>query len=62
MGRERPDGEREPSASQRVRPDEVENVGDAEQGQEEEQTLQRFPEIKTMTVPQLWHSNFFQRA
>ena len=46
VGREGPDGEGQPGSSQRVRPHEVQHVGDAQQRQQEEQTLERFPRKK----------------
>ena len=38
-----PDGEKDPRASQGVGPHVVQDVGDAEQRQEEEQRLERLP-------------------
>ena len=46
VGREGPDGKGQPGSSQRVRPHEVQHVGDAQQRQQEEQTLERFPRKK----------------
>ena len=43
VGREGPDGKGQPGSSQRVRPHEVQHVGDAQQRQQEEKTLKRFP-------------------
>ena len=46
MRRDGPDGEEDPRASQGVGPHVVQDVGDAEQRQEEEQRLERLPAIR----------------
>ena len=57
MSGEGPDGEGEPRSLQRIRPEEVQHIGHAEQGHQEKQGLQRLPgkntEEKNMGISQM---------
>ena len=44
VGGERPEGEEDPGAPERVRPHDVQDVGDAQEGQQKDQRLEGLPE------------------
>ena len=46
VGSEAPDRETDPGASQRIRPQVMQNVGYPQQGEQEEQRFEGFPEIR----------------
>ena len=46
MGSEAPDRETDPGASQRIRPQMMQNVGYPQQGEQEEQRFEGFPEMR----------------